>query len=228
MHLLIAPNAFKNSLSAVQVANAIQQGLNRSRLKGTNECFPVGDGGDGTAGLLVDRLGGRMIEAEVRDPFGKIIRTWWGLADNGRTAVIEMANASGLRLLRPGELNPMMASSSGTGDLIRAALDHDSAPDYQVSRIILCMGGSATVDGGTGILEALGARFINREGQPLTALPAGLAELVSIDVSGLHPRLAQVGITVLCDVNNPFTGREGAAAVFGPQKGASAEDVRHL
>jgi len=220
MHLLIAPNAFKNSLSAAEAARAIQRGLDRSRLNGTNECHPVGDGGDGTGDLLIERLHGRKIEAEARDPLGRKINTYWGLADY--TAVIEMANASGLRLLAPNTQDPLRALSTGTGDLIRAALDR------KAQRIILGMGGSATVDGGAGILQALGARFLNAEGQPLAHLPGSLTELASIDISGLDPRLAEVELTVLCDVQNLLTGPMGAAAVFGPQKGASPEAVRRL
>src|ERR1700748_1549764 len=147
MHLLIAPNAFKNSLSAGDAAGAIQRGLNHSRLNATSECFPVGDGGDGTGDLLIQRLGGRIVEAEARDPFGRKRMSFFGLAEEGRTAVIEMANASGLRLLGSGEADPLRATSHGTGDLIRAALEH------RPQRIILGMGGSATVDGGAGILE---------------------------------------------------------------------------
>jgi glycerate kinase len=222
MHLLIAPNAFKNSLTAAEVAKAIRRGLDRSRLKGTSECFPVGDGGDGTGDLLIERLHGQKIATEARDPFGRKITTYWGLAADGTTAVIEMANASGLRLLDRQELNPSIASSAGTGDLIRAALD------LQVQRIIIGMGGSATVDGGVGILQALGARLLNSDGQPLQDLPGSLTDLASIDRSGLDPRLENVELIVLCDVSNPLTGPRGAAAVFGPQKGASPQDVTRL
>ncbi len=226
MHLLIAPNAFKNSLSAGDAARAIQRGLDHSRLKATTECFPVGDGGDGTGDLLIERIGGHILEAEARDPFGRKIRSRWGLVDSGRTAVIEMANASGLRLLDEAAPDPLRATSHGTGDLILAALDQDH--DRKITRIILGMGGSATVDGGAGILQALGIRFLNAEGQPLSDLPGNLTELASIDTSGLDPRLSEVELTVLCDVQNPLTGPQGAAAVFGPQKGASPEAVRRL
>jgi glycerate 2-kinase len=245
MHMLIAPNAFKNSLSATEAAQAIQRGLEspRSSLAHpldpildlpasshppsahpplTTECFPIGDGGDGTGDLLIERLGGQRITAQARDPFGQKLSTYWGLADNGRTAIIEMANASGLRLLDSHELDPLKASSNGTGDLILAALDR------QVERIILGMGGSATVDGGTGILQALGVKFLNGDGQALNNLPAGLTDLAAIDTSNMDPRLAGINLTILCDVANPLTGPQGAAAVFGPQKGASQQDVQHL
>ncbi len=236
MHVLIAPNAFKNSLTANEAAAAIQRGLSRSRLAATSECFPVGDGGDGTGELLIQHLHGQRITAEARDPLGRPIAAWFGLIPPHTatqpaaaltpppvlTAIIEMANASGLRLLNPTELNPLRASSAGTGDLIRAALDQ------RARRIIIGMGGSATVDGGTGILAALGARFLNSHGQPLDHLPDQLPELASIDLSDLDPRLASAELIVLCDVTNPLVGPDGAAAVFGPQKGASPPAVRQL
>jgi glycerate kinase len=234
MHLLIAPNAFKNSLPAGEAASAIQRGLARSRINNgstySSERFPVGDGGDGTGDLLIERLCAHRIAAEARDPFGRKIKTYWGLTADGSTAVIEMANASGLRLLDRQELDPLKATSAGTGDLIRAALDQDrSAPqDKRLSRIIIGMGGSATVDGGAGILQTLGVLFLNRHGQPLNDLPGDLADLASIDISGLDPRLAKLELIVLCDVNNPLTGPQGAAAIFGPQKGASPQDVDRL
>jgi glycerate kinase len=219
MHILIAPNAFKNSLSATEAAQAIQRGFPSTF---TTECFPIGDGGDGTGDLLIERLGGQRIVAQARDPFGRNISTYWGLADNGHTAIIEMANASGLRLLDRNQLDPLKASSIGTGDLILTALDRN------VRRIILGMGGSGTVDGGTGILQALGVKFLNANGQPLKGLPGNLTDLAVIDMEGLDPRLAGIDLTILCDVDNPLIGAQGAAAVFGPQKGASEQDVHHL
>src|ERR1700692_2726291 len=150
MHILIAPNAFKNSLDASQAAVAIQQGLKLSRLGCTSECFPIADGGDGTGSLIIERCKGKVIWKEVHDPLGRKIEASFGLIDNGKTAVIEMANASGLRLLNKDELNPLKASSYGTGQLIRSALDEGA------NKIIIAMGGSATVDGGCGILNALG------------------------------------------------------------------------
>ncbi len=148
MHILIAPNAFKNSLDASQVAAAIQQGLESSKLDCTTECFPIADGGDGTGRLIIERLKGIVVKQQVHDPRGRKIIASFGLIDEGRTAVIEMANASGLRLLKKEELNPLIASSFGTGELIKAALDKSAG------RIIIAMGGSATVDGSCGILHA--------------------------------------------------------------------------
>ena len=222
MHILIAPNAFKNSLSAGEAAAAIQDGLRKSRLDCTTECFPVGDGGDGTCDLIIQQLGGTKVPADARDPFGRNIPTSFGLIENGRTAVIEMANASGLRLLKDNELDPLHALSTGTGDLIRQALDKG------VGRIIIGMGGSATVDGGVGILNALGIRFLDASGNDLTAMPGSLTGLATIDDSGLDPRIASAELIVLCDVDTKLLGGHGSAAVFGPQKGASPGMVKQL
>ena len=230
MHILIAPNAFKNSLAADKAAAAIQRGLLQSRLVATSECFPVGDGGDGTGDLLIGRLGAQRISATAGDPLGRMIETYFGLSvitvpgagSPGATAIIEMANASGLRLLPRAIRDPLHASSTGTGDLIRAALDQHA------NHIILGMGGSATVDGGAGILQALGVGFYNSDGQPLVDLPLELGDLVAVDMANVDPRLFAVELIVLCDVTNPLTGPNGAAAVFGPQKGALPAAVRRL
>ena len=222
MHLLIAPNAFKHALDAEAAAAAILLGLEQSKLIFTAECFPVGDGGDGTGDLLIARLEAKKIPVEALDPFRRKRTTYYGLTADGKTVIVEMANASGLRLLAPQELAPLHAASWGTGNLIRAALDKNP------TRILIGMGGSATVDGGAGILAALGARFLDANGQVITDLPAGLTGLAAIDLSDLDPRLKSVELTVLCDVDNPLLGAEGAAAVFGPQKGASEKDVPQL
>ncbi|MBT1697538.1 glycerate kinase [Fulvivirgaceae bacterium PWU4] len=222
MHVLIAPNAFKNSLSAEAAAQAIQRGLEQSMLSCTCECFPIGDGGDGTGHLLIKKCGGTRVEAVVHDPLGKAIRTSLGLIDQGVTAVIEMADASGLRLLRTDQLNPLRASSAGTGELIRLALDKG------VKKIIIGMGGSATVDGGTGILKALGVRFLDAAGETLQDMPESLTNLASVDTIGIDPRIFACEVIVLCDVDNMLLGEQGSAAVFGPQKGASPEAVKKL
>ena len=218
MHILIAPNTFKNSLAAPDVANAIADGLKQSKLKFTCETFPVADGGDGTGDLVIQKLNGNVVPCEVHDPFGRKISSSFGLIENGRTAVIEMANASGLRLVNRSELNPMKASSYGTGELMKYALERN------VTKIIIGLGGSATVDGGCGILRALGVRFLDEDGNELESL----RNLSSIDSSALDERALQCKIVVLCDVENPLLGKNGAAAVFGPQKGASATDVIEL
>jgi glycerate kinase len=222
MHILIAPNAFKNSLSSPEAAEAIERGLQRSGLDCTTECFPIGDGGDGTGTLLNERLGSSKIAVRVNDPLGREIASEFGLGQGGRLAIIEMADASGLRLLRDDELDPLRSDSFGTGELISCALDHGAA------EIVLAVGGSATVDGATGILRALGVRFLDAAGNELADLPEDLVDLSAIDLSRIDRRMSRATLTVLCDVNNLLLGPQGAARLFGPQKGATPEAVNKL
>jgi glycerate kinase len=222
IHLLIAPNAFKNSLPADAAAAAILEGLEQSTLDFTAECFPIGDGGDGTGDLLMTMLHARKITSTARDPFYRSRSTYYGLTQDGDTAIVEMANASGLRLLDSSALDPLNASSIGTGDLLRAALSQNPR------RILLCMGGSATVDAGIGILSALGIRFLDDTGKELPPSPIHLPRLRTIDTSDLVYGIDGTGLTVLTDVDNPLLGPNGAAAIFGPQKGASPEAVKKL
>jgi glycerate kinase len=222
MRILIAPNAFKNSLSASNAALAIKKGLEKSGLDCECHCFPVGDGGDGTGELIIQHTHGIIIPAEVRDPLSRKIISSFGLIDKGKTAVIEMTNASGLRLLQPGEYDPLHTNSFGTGELMRYALEK------KINKIILCIGGSATVDGGTGIARALGIRFLDKDGNEINNLPAQLTELNSIDLLPRDKRILNCRLVILCDVENPLLGDKGAAAVFGPQKGASAVDITEL
>lgn len=222
MHILVAPNAFKHSIDAATAAAAISEGLQQSTLHCTLHCFPAGDGGDGTGALILRHCKGSVVTASVHDPLGRNISSSFGLIDNGKTAVIEMAAASGLRLLQQDELNPLRASSSGTGELMRQAID------VGANKIILCIGGSATVDGGTGILQALGYRFLDKKGKTLSNLPESLASLHSIDDAAIDKRIHQCKVVILCDVENNLLGHEGAAAVFGPQKGATPEAVAKL
>lgn len=222
MHILIAPNAFKNSLNAQQVAASIQKGLNNSKLDCTSECFPIADGGDGTGDLILQKCGGTLVDVMVDDPLGRKINASFGFIDDGKTAVIEMATASGLRLLKTNELNPLLTSSFGTGEMMREALDKG------VKKIILAVGGSATVDGGCGILSALGVQFLDANGNTLEVNPEGLSKMTSVDISGLDARIGNCEIVVLCDVDNRLLGDNGAAAVFGPQKGATPQNVQQL
>lgn len=221
-HILIAPNAFKHGLDAPQAAEVLARGFAQSRLDCTTTCFPIGDGGDGTCELIHTALNGRFVRHTVRDPLGRPIETGFSLVHGGRTAVIEMADVSGIRLLESDELNPMRTSSYGTGELIRHALDES------VDEIVIGMGGSATVDGGCGILEALGVRFLDASGEELGSYPEALSHLHDFDLSQLDERLTSCRITILCDVDNLLLGSEGAAAVFGPQKGASETNVAQL
>nr|WP_294794620.1 glycerate kinase [uncultured Mucilaginibacter sp.] len=222
MHILIAPNAFKNSATATEVAQAIQQGLQNSPLDCTMECFPIADGGDGTAELIIKKCNGVWVDVELNDPLGRPINSTFGLIDGGRTAVVEMANASGLRLLKADELAPMQASSFGTGQMMKIALDRG------VNKIILAMGGSATVDGGCGILNALGVNFLDADSKVLKPIPQELLRMTTVDRSGLDNRIKDCEIIVVCDVDNKLLGENGAAAVFGPQKGAGPEQVKLL
>jgi len=222
MRILVAPNAFKNSLAATDVAEAIKEGLDESKLHCTVDCFPVGDGGDGTAELLLKYQNGSTITATVHDPLMRRISSSFGLTPDNKTAVIETANASGLRLLRTNELDPLHASSYGTGELIKRSLGRG------VSRIIMCIGGSATVDGGVGLMQALGFQFLDKDEKELTNMPETLVNLEKIDFSRVDEKVKQRKIVVLCDVENVLLGNDGAAAVFGPQKGAKPVDVKKL
>lgn len=222
MNILIAPNAFKNSLDAQSVAEAIAEGLEQSKLDCHCRKFPVADGGDGTDELLIRHLNAKRLSAVVHDALGRPITAHFGLADDGHTAIIEMAVASGMGRLKATELRPLKANTFGTGELIKAALDK------AVNKIIIGMGGSATIDGGVGILSALGIKFFNRQGIELAATPQALAALHYIDISYLDQRIAGTEIIILCDVDNKLFGPEGAAAMFGPQKGTSAEDIVKL
>lgn len=221
-NILIAPNAFKNSLSATDAAAAIAKGFLQSKLNCTCTCFPVGDGGDGTSNLIIEKFIGKLVAVKVSDPLGREIFASFGLIDEGKTAVIEMAAASGLRLLSAKESDPFKATTYGTGEMMKLALNEG------VNAIIIGMGGSATVDGGAGILRALGVRFLDEEGNELIDLPKQLPRLFNIDLSKIDQRIFTCALTVLCDVDNYLLGPFGSAYVFGPQKGATTEGVIKL
>ena len=222
MHILVAPNAFKNSLDAKTAATAISDGLLKSKLSCSTTLFPVADGGDGTADLLIDHLEGEHILTTVHDPLGKKINASFGWSEKHATAIIELATASGLRLIKPGDYDPLRTSTLGTGELIREALNKKPA------KIILCIGGSATVDGGAGILGALGVKFLDKNKNDLKELPISLSSMDAVDLTHIDKRILQTEIVVLCDVENPLLGINGAAKIFGPQKGASEKDVEIL
>ncbi len=222
MKIVIAPDSFKGSLSAGELCAAICQGVLRAAPEAEVVEIPLADGGEGTLDNLVVATGGEKRMADVLDPLGRQRRAAYGVLGDGVTAVIEMAQASGLPLLAPHERDPLIASSYGTGQLIRHALDDG------FRRFVVGLGGSATNDAGTGMLRALGAAFLDADGQPLPEGGAALSKLASIDVSGLDPRLAESQFLVACDVTNPLCGPDGASAVFGPQKGATPEMVAVL
>ncbi|MFZ7229386.1 glycerate kinase [Avibacterium avium] len=222
MKILIAPDSFKESLTALEVAEAIEIGF-RKIFPHEQYCkIPMADGGEGTVQSLVDATQGKLIQCTVTAPLGNKIDAFWGLSGDGETAFIEMAAASGLHLVPREVRNPLKTTSLGTGELILNALN------YGVKKIILGIGGSATNDAGVGMLQALGARFLNAENQSLGDGGEQLIHTAHIDLSQLDSRLAQVQIEVACDVNNPLCGETGASAVFGPQKGATAQMVQQL
>ncbi|MEU4010160.1 glycerate kinase [Streptomyces pseudogriseolus] len=217
--MLVAADKFKGSLTAVEVAERVVAGLRRVRPDLRAEALPVADGGDGTVAAAV-AAGFERHEVRVSGPLGDEVTAAYALRDG--TAVVEMAEASGLQRLPDGVFAPLTASTYGSGELLRAALDAGARS------IVFGVGGSATTDGGAGMLAALGARFLTASGEQVGPGGAALTELASADLSGLDPRLRSVEFVLASDVDNPLTGPKGAAAVYGPQKGASAEDVERL
>ncbi|TQQ43299.1 glycerate kinase [Vibrio cholerae] len=222
MKVVIAPDSFKESLTAKQVCDAIQAGLARVWHDAKFVAIPVADGGEGTVQSLVDATQGRLVEVKVMGPQGKRVEAFYGMLGDNQTAVIEMAAASGLHHVPVAQRDPKLTTSFGTGELIRHALDQG------VTKLIIGLGGSATNDGGVGMLAALGARFTNADGDPIQLTGGGLRELTHINLQDFDPRLQHCDILVACDVNNPLCGDKGASAVFGPQKGATPEDVQLL
>ncbi|MDE9565345.1 glycerate kinase [Xenorhabdus bovienii] len=222
MKIVIAPDSFKESLSALQVAEAIEQGFREIFPQAAYIKLPMADGGEGTVESLVAATGGQRISCSVTDPLGQPVDAFFGLLGDGKTAVIEMAAASGLHLVPMEQRNPLITTSYGTGEIILAALEHGA------QKLILGIGGSATNDGGAGMMQALGAQLWDGDCRILPLGGAALTRLESIDLSSLDPRLNQLEITVACDVNNPLCGELGASAIFGPQKGATPEMVKVL
>jgi len=222
MKFVVAPNAFKESLSAPEVAESITAGIHRVLPDAVVEQIPVADGGDGTAEALVAATKGRMVTLTVTGPLGDPVQASYGLLGDGRTAAVEMALASGLHLVPMDRRDPMKTTTYGTGELIAAALDQG------VEKVIVGIGGSATVDGGAGMAQALGCALLDEDGQDIPRGGDGLARLSRIDLSRRHPAVKKVETVVACDVDNPLTGPQGAPVVYGPQKGATPEMVRQL
>lgn len=220
--IAVVPDSFKGSLTAEEAADSLEEGLRRALPDATFRKIPMADGGEGTVSAIVAGTKGRVIATAVRNPLGRRIRASFGMSGDGRTAILEMAAASGLVLLRPEARNPLRTTTAGTGDLIRAALDRG------VTSILIGIGGSATNDGGMGMARALGVRFLDSTGRAVPEGGGGLARLDRIDASGLDPRLARVRVVVACDVDNPLCGQRGASVIYGPQKGATPGMVRRL
>ncbi|KAA5605991.1 glycerate kinase [Roseospira marina] len=220
--VVLAPNALKESLSAAQAAAAMAEGVRRVWPDAETVPLPIADGGDGLAEVAREAMGGRMERVAVPGPLGETVEAAYCLVPDRRLAVVEMAAASGLALVPPSQRNPLRTSSQGTGALIAAALDRG------IEHLVVGIGGSATNEGGIGMAAALGVRFLDAAGQPLEPVGASLSAIESVDVSGLDPRLQDLRIEVVCDVDNPLLGPNGASAVYGPQKGADPEMVATL
>lgn len=222
MKIVIAPQSFKGSLSAREVADAMARGLWRVLSDAELVLLPMADGGEGTVDALVSATGGTFRHNEVTGPLSDRVTARWGILGNGTTAVIEMAAASGLTLVPPDRLDPMVATTYGTGELIRAALEADC------HHLIIGIGGSATNDGGAGMAQALGVSLLDKKGNELPPGGAALARLKRISISGLDTRIAACTVTVASDVTNPLYGEKGASWIYGPQKGATEEMCRQL
>ncbi len=221
-NILIAPDSFKESLTAIQVCDAIEKGIRNTGKKFNIQKVPMADGGEGTLQSLVDAKNGTIVQCISHDPLMRPIKTKYGVLDGGKTAVIEMAQTSGLELLTIRERNPLCTTTYGTGELIKNALDQGC------ENIIIGIGGSATNDGGAGMLDALGVQFLNNKGNTIPKGGGGLSELYTINTETLDPRLHSCNISVACDVTNPLLGEKGATRVFGKQKGASDEMLVEL
>lgn len=222
MKIVLAPQTYKGSLSALEVAKSMAVGIHRILRDAETVMVPVADGGDGTLETLVEATSGDARTATVTGPIGKSVVAEWGALGDGETAVIEMARTSGLALLNEGERDPLTATTYGLGEVIQEALDAG------FRSFIVGIGGSATNDGGAGMAQALGVRLLDANGRDLPVGGAALKNLHSIDMSGLNPSVREAHFSVACDVSNPLTGPEGASAVYGPQKGATSEMVDQL
>ncbi|MDN5332685.1 MAG: glycerate 2-kinase [Tepidanaerobacteraceae bacterium] len=223
--IVIAPDSFKGSLTSLAAANAIERGILKAAsstdVKVNVHKVPMADGGEGTVEAVICAAGGRIVKTRVLDPLGRETNSFFGVLPDG-TAVVEMAAASGLNLLKKEERNPMKTTTYGTGQLIKAALDYGSR------KLIIGIGGSATNDGGVGMAQALGVKFMDAQGKNIGFGGGELSKIERIDVSGLDPRVKEAEIVVACDVKNVLCGPHGASAVYGPQKGATPEMVEIL
>ncbi|WP_340028056.1 glycerate kinase [Paenibacillus sp. FSL H7-0940] len=219
---VLAPDSFKESMTAKEVCIAMEKGLRKIYPTARYIHVPMADGGEGTVQSLVDASGGVLHQHEVSGPLGQTVTAQYGILGGGTTAAIEMASASGIHLVTKDTRDPLRTTTYGTGELIRACLD------LGIRKIIIGIGGSATNDGGAGMAEALGAKFLDAEGRPLARGGGVLDQLAQIDVSGLDERLQEVEFIVACDVTNPLCGEHGTSRVFGPQKGATPEMVEQL
>lgn len=222
MNVLLCPDSFKDALSAQDAAAAMARGVQRAAPEAHVQVCPLADGGEGSLDALIAATDAERRQLNVQDALGRPRQATWGWLSNQRTAFIELAEASGLQHLESDERNALHTSTFGVGELLLAALDQGA------EKALLLLGGSATNDGGAGMLQALGARFLDQNGEPLPPGGAALNQLASLKLDGLDPRLAKLTLETAVDVDNPLLGERGASAVFGPQKGASPEEVEQL
>lgn len=222
MKIAIAPDSFKGSLSATEVANAIEKGIKKVDINIETVKIPMADGGEGTVESLVEATGGKYIKVKVNDPLMREIEAVYGILGDNKTAVIEMAQASGLPLLKKEERNPMKTTTYGTGQLIKHAVNSGC------KNIIIGIGGSATNDGGAGMAMALGAKLLDKEGKDIPLGAEGLIKLKTIDLATFDEKIRECKFIAACDVENPLVGEKGASHIFGPQKGADKDMVKVL
>ncbi|HUT75561.1 MAG TPA: glycerate kinase [Armatimonadota bacterium] len=222
MNIVIAPDSFKGSLTAVAAADAIEQGVRAVVPSAELVRVPLADGGEGTAQALVDATGGRLVQQRVWGPLREPVEAFFGILGDDTTGVVETAAASGLALVPAERRDPRVTTTYGTGQLIAAAMDQGC------TKVIVAVGGSATNDGGAGMAQALGARLTDDNGEQLGPGGAELARLAKVDVSNMDARVRTTEFCIATDVNNPLCGPQGASAVYGPQKGATPDMVREL
>lgn len=222
MKVLISPDSFKGSLSASEAAFRIERGISKVLTNAKLIKLPLSDGGEGLVDALVSAMGGQTLSAEVTGPLGGKVKAYWGLLEDGKTAVIEMASASGLPLVPEADRNPAITTTYGTGELIKTALQHGC------QKLIVGIGGSATNDGGSGMVQALGAKLLDKNNEEISYGGKALSLLHKIDLTFLDPRFKDTEVLVACDVINPLTGPQGASQVYGPQKGANAGLIEEL
>lgn len=222
MNIVIAPDSFKESMTALEAANAIEEGFKAILPEATYVKVPMADGGEGTVQSIIDATGGEMKKMTVTGPLNTPVEAFYGLSGDKKIAVIEMAASSGLDKVNPTDRNPLKTTTLGFGELIKDALDEG------VNEILLGIGGSATNDAGAGMIISLGGKLLDKNGESIEPTGEGLAELETIDVSGMHPRIKEVSFRVACDVDNPLTGENGASYIYGPQKGGTDAQLKEL
>lgn len=217
--IVLAPDSFKESMTAKEACEAMERGIKKANSNVSCIHVPMADGGEGTMQSLVDATNGKVYSLEVVGPLGDKVEAQYGILGDGEIGILEMASASGIQLVHPEKRNPLLTTTYGTGELIKACLDHG------VKKLLIGIGGSATNDGGAGVIQALGGRLLDKQGNELSFGGGELGKLSTIDLSNFDPRLKDVAIEVACDVSNPLCGEKGASNVYGPQKGATKEMI---